>query len=210
MPTGLPTRLTPEACAALHDAMERGEIATLEQARQYLCEQWGIVYYSLNGIKWQFRQERTHKKTGRTRHIRSSAAKQDALKKLAIRISVLIVPVLKVWLFSNERLKAFLREADQLSASCRKPPHDQRWLPVSRHSQPSGSGDSKLRCAARLRWSTQCCDVYPAPRADRTIWFMKMNPRLRKLDMLVPLTYESGDAKCCTGDSYQHLGCSVH
>ena len=81
IPTGLPTRLTPEARAALHAAMERGTIATLDQARQYLRDHWGIVYHSLNGIWWQFRQERTRKKTGRTRHVRSSAAKQEAFKK---------------------------------------------------------------------------------------------------------------------------------
>ena len=78
-PPGLVSRLTPEARADLHGAMARGEIATLVQARQYLAEHWNID--RLNGIWWQFRQERTRKKTGRLRHIRSSTAKQAAFQK---------------------------------------------------------------------------------------------------------------------------------
>jgi transposase len=66
---GVPSRLTPEARADLHAAMQRGEIATLEQARQYLQQHWGIVYHSINGVWWQFQQERTKKKTGRRRHV---------------------------------------------------------------------------------------------------------------------------------------------
>jgi transposase len=78
---GVASRLTPEARADLHAAMQRGEIATLEQARQYLRDHWGIEYHSINGVWWQFRQERTRKKTGRRRHERSSAEQQTAFKK---------------------------------------------------------------------------------------------------------------------------------
>lgn len=78
---GQPTRLTAEARADLHAAMRRGEIATLEEARQYVYDHWQIAYASINGIWWQLRQERTHKKTGRRRHQRASAAKQEAFKK---------------------------------------------------------------------------------------------------------------------------------
>jgi transposase len=78
---GVTPRLTPEARADLHAAMKRGEIATLEAARQYLRDHWGIAYHSINGVWWQFRQERTRKKTGRRRHERSSAEKQTAFKK---------------------------------------------------------------------------------------------------------------------------------
>lgn len=78
---GVTPRLTAEARADLHAAMRRGEIATLEQARQYLHEHWGIEYQSINGVWWQFRQERTRKKTGRRRHERSSAERQEAFKK---------------------------------------------------------------------------------------------------------------------------------
>jgi transposase len=78
---GVTPRLTPEARTALHAAMQRGEIATLEQARQYLQQHWDIAYHSVNGIWWQFRQERTRKKTGRRCHVRSSAERQDAFKK---------------------------------------------------------------------------------------------------------------------------------
>lgn len=78
---GQPPRLTPEARADLHAAMRRGEIATLEAARQYVSEHWQIEYASVNGIGWQFRHERTRKKTGRRRHVRASAEKQETFKK---------------------------------------------------------------------------------------------------------------------------------
>jgi transposase len=80
---GVTPRLTPEARADLHAAMRRGEIATVEAARQYLRDHWGIEYHSMNGVWWQFRQERTRKKTGRRRHERSSAEQQTAFKKTA-------------------------------------------------------------------------------------------------------------------------------
>jgi transposase len=78
---GMAPRLTAEARADVPAAMRRGEIATVEQARQYLHTQWGIDYHSINGIWWHFRHERTRKKTGRHRHVRSSAEQQDAFKK---------------------------------------------------------------------------------------------------------------------------------
>lgn len=78
---GQTSRLTADARADLHAAMQRGEIATLEAARRYLSEHWHIEYASVNGVWWQFRQERTRKKTGRRRHLRSSAEQQAAFKK---------------------------------------------------------------------------------------------------------------------------------
>lgn len=75
------SRLTAEARADVHAAMRRGEIATLEAARHYLAEHWQITYASVNGIWWQFRQERTRKKTGRRRHVRASAEKQETFQK---------------------------------------------------------------------------------------------------------------------------------
>lgn len=78
---GQTPRLTPQARADLHAAMERGDIATLEEARQYLHERWQIDYQSINGIWWHMRQERTRKKTGRRLHQRTSVVKQEAFKK---------------------------------------------------------------------------------------------------------------------------------
>ena len=78
---GQTPRLTAEARADLHAAMRRGEIATLEAARKYLSEHWQIEYASVNGIWWQFRQERTRKKTGRRRHLHTVTAKQETFKK---------------------------------------------------------------------------------------------------------------------------------
>jgi transposase len=78
---GQPTRLTPEARADLHQAMRRGEVATLADARRYLRDHWGIEYQSINGVWWQLRQERTRKKTGRRRHARADATRQETFKK---------------------------------------------------------------------------------------------------------------------------------
>ena len=74
---GQPARLTAEAHADLEAAMRRGQIATWEQARQYLRDQWGIEYQSVNGIWWHFRRTRTRKKTGRRRHQLASADQQQ-------------------------------------------------------------------------------------------------------------------------------------
>lgn len=84
---GRPSQLTAEARADLHAAMERGEIATLEAARQYLDTHWQIAYASGKGVWKQLRRERTHQKTGRLRHRKASAAKQAALKKTSRRRS---------------------------------------------------------------------------------------------------------------------------
>jgi transposase len=84
---GQPTRLTPEARADLHQAMRRGEVATLADARRYLRDHWGIAYQSINGVWWQLRQERTRKKTGRRRQVRANTEQQDAFPPLCQRPS---------------------------------------------------------------------------------------------------------------------------
>lgn len=85
---GQTPRLTAEARADLHAAMRRGDIATLEAARRYLAEHWHIEYASVNGIWWQLHQERTRKKTGRRRHLRTLTEKQEAFKKTLLARSL--------------------------------------------------------------------------------------------------------------------------
>lgn len=77
---GKASRLTPEALAGLAEQMRAGAIATLEDARRYLAEQWGIAYASLNGVWWQLRKHRIKLKTGRRRHRRADPAAQAAFK----------------------------------------------------------------------------------------------------------------------------------
>lgn len=77
---GKASRLTPEALAGLEDGMRAGGIATLEDARRYLAERWGIEYASLNGVWWQLRKHRIKLKTGRRRHRKADAAAQEAFK----------------------------------------------------------------------------------------------------------------------------------
>ncbi len=45
-------QMTAEAWADLEEALKQGQIASLEQTRQYLGERWGIHYQSVNGVWW--------------------------------------------------------------------------------------------------------------------------------------------------------------
>lgn len=84
-PLGKVSRITPEAWAGLEEELRAGSISRLEDARGYLQERWGIVYESLNGVWWQFKQRRVKLKTGRRRHQRADAEVQEALKKTLVR-----------------------------------------------------------------------------------------------------------------------------
>lgn len=82
---GKPSQITQQAWEALKAKMEAGEIATLEQARQYLNQQWGTHYQSVNGIHWQFKRFKVKLKTGRPRHRRAEPQAQADFKKLSKR-----------------------------------------------------------------------------------------------------------------------------
>lgn len=77
---GRASRLTPAALAGLEGEMREGRIATLEDARRYLAERWGVEYASPNGVWWQLRKHRIKLKTGRRRHRKADAAAQAAFK----------------------------------------------------------------------------------------------------------------------------------
>jgi transposase len=78
---GKASRLTAEALAGLEAEMRAGRIATLEDARRYLRDRWGIEYASLNGVWWQLRKHRIKLKTGRRRHRKADAAAQEAFRR---------------------------------------------------------------------------------------------------------------------------------
>ena len=74
-------QVSPEAWTALALEMRAGRIARLKEAQQYLREQWGIDYHSLNGLSQLFKRHKTKLKTGRRRHRQANPAAQAAFKK---------------------------------------------------------------------------------------------------------------------------------
>jgi transposase len=78
---GRPSRMTVEALTRVQAAMEQGEIATLEETRQFVATQDQIVYRSFQGIAKVLAKYHIKKKTGRRRHRKTSAEVQQAFKK---------------------------------------------------------------------------------------------------------------------------------
>jgi transposase len=78
----LASRMTAEAWAGLLVAMRKGDIATMEDARDYLEREWGIRYKNGKSLWWLFKKHRVKWKTGRRRHKKASAEQQAAFKKL--------------------------------------------------------------------------------------------------------------------------------
>src|SRR5712692_3446455 len=74
IPTGQRSRLTAEAWAGLLAQMRAGRITTMQDARNYLEKEWGIVYKK-HRVKW---------KTGRRRHKKANAEQQAAFKKTSV------------------------------------------------------------------------------------------------------------------------------
>ena len=62
-------------------AMQAGQIATLEEARSFLKQQFGIVYQGVSGLSRWCKRHRIKRKTGRRRHAHASAKAQGAFKK---------------------------------------------------------------------------------------------------------------------------------
>jgi len=80
-PPGKQTQFTAEARAGVEEAMRQGKIRRLEDVRQYLAQEWGIEYRSLNGVWWMLRRWKIKLKTGRRRHQKASEEAQDGFKK---------------------------------------------------------------------------------------------------------------------------------
>jgi transposase len=81
---GKASKLTEEAFAGLEAEMKAGKIATLKDAQSYLSRDWKIVYRSLNGVWLQLHKRRAKPKTGRRRHRRANAERQEAFKKTSV------------------------------------------------------------------------------------------------------------------------------
>ena len=73
--------MTAEARQGLETAMHAGQIATLEEARRFLQQQFGIVYQGVSGLSRWCKRHRIKRKTGRRRHAHASAKAQGAFKK---------------------------------------------------------------------------------------------------------------------------------
>jgi hypothetical protein len=73
--------MTPAALEHVQTALEQGELATIEQARQYVAIHDQIVYTSLHGVYRVLRKPHITKKTGRRRHAKASADAQQAFTK---------------------------------------------------------------------------------------------------------------------------------
>lgn len=73
--------MTAQARQALETAMQAGQIATLEEARRFLEQQFGIVYQGVSGLSRWCKRHRIKLKTGRRRHARVSPQAQGAFKK---------------------------------------------------------------------------------------------------------------------------------
>lgn len=83
-PAGKASRLTPEAWAGLLQAMRAGRITTMQDARNYLEKEWGIVYKNGKSLWWLFKKHRVKWKTGRRRHKKANAEQQAAFKKTSL------------------------------------------------------------------------------------------------------------------------------
>jgi transposase len=63
-PVGKASRLTPEAWAGLLQAMRKGPIATMADARDYLEREWGIRYKNGKSLWWLFKKHRLRVEDG--------------------------------------------------------------------------------------------------------------------------------------------------
>src|SRR5215467_5348640 len=80
-PAGKASKLSPEAWTGLLQAMRAGRITTMQDARNYLEKEWGIVYKNGKSLWWLFKKHRVKWKTGRRRHKKANAEQQAAFKK---------------------------------------------------------------------------------------------------------------------------------
>ena len=78
---GRPERITPAAREALETAMKAGQVATLEEMRRFLYQQFGIDYQGVSNRSRWCKRHRIKLKTGRPRHAKASDEAQSAFKK---------------------------------------------------------------------------------------------------------------------------------
>jgi transposase len=85
-PVGKPSRLTQQACAGLLQAMRKGHIATMHEARDDLEREWGIRYKNGKSLWWLFKKHRGKWKTGRRRHKKANVEHQADCTSYSHRI----------------------------------------------------------------------------------------------------------------------------
>ena len=82
---GAKERITALARAALLAAMKQGEIATMEEARQLLQTQFGVVYRSVSSLSKWCQRHGIKRKTGRPVHVKTDRDRQETFKKTSPR-----------------------------------------------------------------------------------------------------------------------------
>jgi transposase len=80
-PVGKSSRLTAQAWEGLMAAMRAGQIASMQDARNSLQEQWGIAYKNGKSLWWLFKKHRIKWKTGGRQHQKANVEQQNAFKK---------------------------------------------------------------------------------------------------------------------------------
>jgi transposase len=80
-PVGQPGKVTAEAWEGLLAAMRKGDMATMQDARDFLEREWGMRYKNGKSLWWLFKKHRVKWKTGRRRHKKANAEQQAAFKK---------------------------------------------------------------------------------------------------------------------------------
>lgn len=77
---GQPSRLTPEQEAALGDEASQGSFATAEDARQWVAQQFGVLYRP-KGMYGVLRRVQCRPKVPRPLHVKADREAQDAWKR---------------------------------------------------------------------------------------------------------------------------------
>ena len=80
-PVGMTSRMTREAWEGLMAAMRKGDMVTMQDARDYLEREWGIRYKNGKSLWWLFKKHRVKWKSGRRRHKKANAEQQAAFQK---------------------------------------------------------------------------------------------------------------------------------
>ena len=65
--------------------MKQGEIATMEEARQLLQTQFGVVYRSVSSLSKWCQRHGIKRKTGRPVHVKTDWDRQETFKKTSPR-----------------------------------------------------------------------------------------------------------------------------
>ncbi len=86
-PAGRASKLSSEAWEGLLQAMQAGQIATMQDARNYLEREWGISYKNGKSLWWLFKKHRVKWKTGRRRHQKANAEQQAAFKTVRAKVT---------------------------------------------------------------------------------------------------------------------------